>query len=122
MDDIRTASGASFEDVLEEMKGLEFDKSLLLVLDDDMVKMIAAWPVARRIYIKRPLPDPDLPEIWGNVGFFMSNWTALANVSESNGWRVWKTIVTHGMIYPDGTLPKEVSEYLITRVDVFMGK
>lgn len=118
---VKTASGKKFIESLGELKDEGFNDSALLVLDDDMVQMVAAWPKVTRTYTTDPIVDPDFHECWGNVGFVMSQWAALANVSEATCWDLWRTLIAHGLIYPDGDTPDKVKEYMITRVNILMG-
>jgi hypothetical protein len=123
MDNTKTASGVRFVDALDELKALGFNEAALLVVDDSMMKMIAAWPMVVRTYLVEPESgvDPGIPEIWGSVSFVMQNWAALANIPEWVAWELWKTIIAHGFIYPDGTIPDKVERFLISRVNAITG-
>lgn len=110
-----------FDKLLKELKAEEFDGTALLILDDAMVQMIAAWPKVHRTYSMEPVEDDRMPEAWWHVGFYMSQWASLANVSEAVCWKLWLVLVTHRLIYPDGTVPSKVGEYMLTQVGITLG-
>jgi hypothetical protein len=114
---LRTESGKKYLDALEDLKSKEFDKGALLVVDGLMLRMVAVWPQVRLLYVEKPIAEPDLDEIWGNVGFRMDEWADLARVREEDAWRLWKVIICLGLIYPDGTRPEDVDLFIALRAD-----
>ena len=86
------------------------------------LKVISAWPHVRRWVVKDPIGDKRLHITWHYINWDMTELAMLADVHDLVAWNIFFKLAKQNLIYPDGTYPKEVADYIKVEVDALMGK
>lgn len=110
----------NYTDALRDLKEEDFDGSLLLTVGDIEQRMVAVWTRVKRCEAEHNVLNDGVHEAWSYVCFDARSWAMLARLPEMDIWSSWQGLARSNIIYPDGTLPEEVEEYIKNKVvDLF---
>ena len=105
-----------YSKALERIKIVPFRRTNLLLVNDDMVKMLASWPLLKRTMLVG-LEDTGKDEsVWDMVQFELEDWGTLSGLGQSV-YLYYKTMKDLGLIYPDGTMPEIVARFVDEQAD-----
>jgi len=114
-----------YERLLGELKAIPFDTVGVIGFDpdenDEGVRIIAAWPHVSRTVIAEPFIQDCIHGAWGYVDFDTDEWARMAGVPAMEMWKRWIPFAKQRFIYPDGTYPDEVREFLVRRATILHG-
>jgi len=107
-----------FEDAVSVLKAEPFDRRTILLINKDMEAMLVTWP-----YVPTELrPDGDATDDpWGALDIGLATWADLSGVPTPVLQLEFERLRAMRMVYPDGTSPDEVDEYLGNRADARIG-
>jgi hypothetical protein len=111
-----------YDEALEELKETAFGDRSLLGLSKEALKMVAAWPNVRRWRVKDPMGDKRLHITWHYINWEMTEWAILANIHDEVAWSCFYKLARQNIVYPDGTYPDQVADYLKQEVDDLLGR
>jgi hypothetical protein len=107
-----------WQELVDFLKEEELDSNRLLLITDDLLKAAAAWP-----YIwKEPPEDLESDNVWEGLKYDIEDWVSLSgfeNVAKFK--RMIPKMITLNVIYPDGTLPKDIELLILKRIDKQFG-
>jgi hypothetical protein len=78
----------------------------LLIRDEVLMSLAAAWPMVERRLPEPPPPgqEVDLEALWRETWIDFQGWADLAQLGPSQVMQGWKVLKGNGLILPDGTL------------------
>ncbi len=78
----------------------------LMVRDQILMRLAAAWPKVRRQFPEPPPPgqEVDLEVLWEKTKIDFQGWAELAQVDSLQVMEGWKVLKGNEVILPDGTL------------------
>lgn len=114
---------ADFESALISYKERHDENvSMVNAISGDMIRAITVWPnVNVRMQDRGKDFVPASGDPWSWVRFSYSAWQTLANAEGERWFLVARAVVGNHMVYPDGTLPKYIGEFLRIRAHEAMG-
>jgi len=111
---VKKGKMADFNRALLGLKLEVFDRSGLVLIEEESLRMLAAWPLVTTWTAEF---ETDLPEPWNMVGWDHTEWARLAHLPLEAVLSKWRGLIDAGLIYPDNTLNPTVEKYLIERAD-----
>ena len=111
-----------YDEALEELKETGFQNRSLIGLSKEALKLVATWPNVRRWKVQNPMGDKRLHITWHTINWDMTEWAILANVPDDVAWSNFYKLARQNIVYPDGTYPKKVANYIKQEVDILLGR
>lgn len=115
------AKSTDWEKALKRIKTVEFDRGRLFLITHDMLKLIVSWSSVPRGYRADVKDTGESESAWGMVHYDVEDWVRLSGVGMDT-YKLHMIVRDLGMVYPDGTVPKEVKEYIDAEVDAMLGR
>jgi hypothetical protein len=101
-----------YDQLLAELKQEESSSSSILMLDSRTQQIVLSWPNVTRRLVSNPIGNKGLHPTWHYMWFDANEWAALAGVSVMDIWNIFNALAKTMIIYPDGTLPSVVWDFL----------
>ena len=114
---------SAYEVLLKELKERGFEQSHILAMTPLMVKMAATWRQVRRSVSEEPQGEsPILHPAWNYVSLEDADWCAMTGAPMSDVVAAFSVMARLDMIYPDGTCPETVADYLLFQANELIGR
>jgi hypothetical protein len=111
-----------YELALTVMKSSQFRPTSLLILNNSTImKMVATWPLVRREQVEGFNFAPGQNTAWDAVRYSDHEWARKAGISTQEVRTYDSTLIAHSLIFPDGSIPKEVNAILNRQVKAMLG-
>ncbi|MBN2256341.1 MAG: hypothetical protein JW704_00685 [Anaerolineaceae bacterium] len=110
-----------YAESLADLRGLPFDGHAILTLTTPKMRLVASWPNVRRKILDDPTGDKRLHVAWHYVEFDAREWSQLSGYPEGVVWEHFYGLAAQKLIYPDGTYPEKVRQYLARNVGDLLG-
>lgn len=108
---------SEFEALLEAWRAEPFDESALLLVDDLLLRLAAAWPSVPRRIVE---PVRCRENVWSWIRYDHRAWELISGVRVIS----WKTVLVRliglKLIAPDGTIPTPVVDAIRIRTEVHL--
>lgn len=101
-----------FKEAVLALKAEGFNTRAVLLIDKFIQALLVAWPFVTRTVEDVAREDVDA---WDWIRFDPTEWKDMAGLvlSHSEFYSLFLRMKTMRLIYPDGTYPKEVDDYLV---------
>ncbi len=102
-----------FDEDLKELKEKELKTERLLLIKGDLMAVIVSWPHVKKRIDKHEYEIGD--NLWDVVLVSTAQWmevAAIPGVTKPRFTKLIQRVKDLGFIFPDGTLPQDVSDYL----------
>lgn len=115
--------GRSYEKLLKKYKLEDCVFKRLVLLDDEMMKIAIAWPHINRMFVKSTNTSTpyDVDFLWSFIIFSYEELSELTMIENPRLKKAFRRLVRLKMIFPDGTISKQVEAYIKTELSKKMG-
>jgi hypothetical protein len=111
-----------FEKCLAELKKQSPSNNTVLMMDKKTQQIVLSWPSVDRKIVSNPIGNKSLDLCWHYTWFDVYQWAGLAAVTSKEIWDAFNPLAKMKMIYPDGTLPSVVFDFLKVQAEKLMDK
>jgi len=108
---------ARYEELLAELKKTEWGFERLALIDEEMLAAAIAWRFVEKTVSKKAKVE----RAWDAVKYNEEEWADLSQLSVSRLKKAVKRLVQLNLIFPDGSLPKEVKAFAAAKATEHMG-
>ena len=105
-----------YEEALSFEKTKPFNKTAFLLVNRQIVSMMAAWP-----FVSRTIEESDSEDAWDFVSFNEPEWADLAGIDMNEFDSLFEKMTLLNLIYSDGTYPEPVKDFLKQKIDMITG-
>lgn len=107
--------GKKYRKLLAKLKDANWGIGRLALMDEEMVRVIVAWPHAKRT-IAKDSSVPSAKSAWDFVSADMIDLADLSQMQSSRLKKVLHRLRRLKLIFPDGTVPDEVDMFVRAEV------
>ena len=109
-----------FREALSILKSEGFNSRAILLIDRLIQPLLVAWPFITRTIESTSVTDPDA---WDFIRFDPVEWRDMAGLRMSSFEfnQIFLRMKNMRLIYPDGTYPDEVDQYLSNQATGMIG-
>jgi hypothetical protein len=101
-----------YDQLLAELKQEEPNSSSILMLDSRTQQIVLSWPHVTRRLVSSPIGSKSLHPTWHYIWFDANEWASLAGVTMMDIFNIFNVLAKSMIVYPDGTLPSVVWDFL----------
>ena len=109
-----------FDQCLAELKKQSPSSSTVLMMDKKTQQIVLSWPNVDRKIVSNPIGNKSLDTCWHYTWFDVYQWAGLACSTNKEIWDAFNPLAKMRMIYPDGTLPSVVWDFLKVQAEKLM--
>jgi hypothetical protein len=106
-----------YDQLLAELKQEEPSSASILMMDNITCQVVLSWPNVTRRLVSSPVGNRELHPCWHYTWFDSNQWAMLAGVSVMDIFKIFNALAKMMVIYPDGTLPSVVWDFLKLQAD-----